>query len=306
MASVLSDPRFHDEAASYQYVEARIWPDGPVCPRCGTSERIGKLKGKSTRMNTYKCYECRKPFTVKVGTIFEASKVPMHIWLQAIHLLCAGKKGVSANELSRILGVQLRTAWFMAHRIREAMRPTKHPEIGGAGKAVEADETFFGRRKDKTKRRGYGHKHAVLALIERGGKVQSHHVPNVKASTLKPILYGQIRHDSMLMTDEAGQYRPLGKGFKWHFAVNHGAGEYVRGGAHTNTLENYFSIFKRGMKGVYQHCSQRHLRRYLAEFDFRYNERGVNDIMRAEAALTGVVGKRLKYMDSSGRAAGTR
>lgn len=179
------------------------------------------------------------------------------------------------------------------------MRPTKHPEIGGLGKQVEADETFsVVKRTSASKRRGYGHKHAVLAMIERGGKVQSHHVPNVKTSTLRPILHGQIHHDSMLMTDEAGQYRPIGKGFKWHFAVNHAIGEYARGGAHTNTLENYFSIFKRGIKGIYQHCSQKHLRRYLAEFDFRYNERGINDTIRAEAALVGVMGKRLMYRDS--------
>ena len=157
MASVLSDPRFHDEEAAYRYVEARIWPDGPVCPRCGTYDRIGKLKGKSTRMNTYKCYECRKPFTVKVGTIFEASKIPMHIWLQAMHLLASSKKGISSNQLGRTLGVQLRTAWFMSHRIREAMRPTEHPKLGGPGKSVEVDETFFGRKKDSSKRRGYGH-----------------------------------------------------------------------------------------------------------------------------------------------------
>ncbi|MGH6791751.1 MAG: IS1595 family transposase [Methyloceanibacter sp.] len=170
MASVLSEPHFHDEEAAYRFVEAKVWPNGPICPRCQTGDRVTMLHGKSTRIGTYKCNACRKPFTVKIGTIFEASHVPMNIWLQAIHLLCAGKKGISANELGRLLNVQVRTAWFMAHRIREAMRPTKHPQISGDGKAVEADETFFGRKKDRAKRRGYGHKHAVLSLIERGGK----------------------------------------------------------------------------------------------------------------------------------------
>lgn len=297
--SVLARPEFHDEKAAYAYVEARLWPNGPVCPKCGECERVGKLGGKSTRVGTYKCYQCRKPFTVKVGTLFESSHVKMYQWLQAIYLMCASKKGISSNQLHRTLGVTLKTAWFMGHRIREAMRDGSLSKMGGPGKTAEADETFIGKKYDKPEgARGHAHKEAVLSLVERGGKVRSQHVPAVNAETLRPILAEQLDPDTTLMTDEAKQYGPIGKDYASHETVNHGIGEYVRGDAHTNTLEGFFSIFKRGMKGVYQHCSSKHLKRYLCEFDFRYNARsarGIGDPERTELALDGIVGKRLTY-----------
>jgi len=303
--SALSAAHFHDEEAAYAFVEARVWPNGPVCPKCGGGDRIGKMQGKSTRIGTYKCYACRKPFTVKVGTIFESSHVELHIWLQAIYLIASSKKGISSNQLHRTLGVTLKTAWFMSHRIREAMRSGDLSPMGGAGGIVEADETFIGKKDGATKHpnaRGYAHKQAVLSLVERGGEVRSFQIDKASTANIKPIVDANIAKESMLMTDEATYYGPIGKGFKHHFTVEHGKEEYVRGSVHTNTLEGYFSIFKRGMKGVYQHCSEKHLHRYLAEFDFRYNNRvakGVHDEARATKALLGVSGKRLKYRDSS-------
>lgn len=298
--SILSAKHFHDEKAAYDFIEARVWPEGPVCPHCGCMGRIGKLGGKSTRIGVHKCYDCRKPFTVKVGTIFEDSHVKLHIWLQAIHLICASKKGISSNQLHRTLNVTLKTAWFMSHRIREAMAPHGSlPPLGGEGKTVEADETYIGNRgKQNPGARGWAHKEKVLSLVERKGHVRSHHVAAVNAETLRPILNAQIAAETRLITDEARVYKPLGKDFASHEFVNHSIGEYVRGDIHSNTVENYFSIFKRGMKGVYQHCSSKHLKRYLAEFDFRYNNRiglEINDFSRAENALRGVVGKRLTY-----------
>lgn len=301
--SVLSEKRFHDEKAAYAYVEARVWPNGPVCPHCGCMGRIGTLKGKSTRIGVYKCYDCRKPFTVKVGTIFEDSHVKLNIWLQAMYLMASSKKGISSNQLHRTLGVTLKTAWFMSHRIREAMAPGGNlPPLGGEGMTVEVDETYLGgleknkHAKDrKHQGRGPVGKEAVFSLVERGGRVRSHHVQHVTAEKLRPILNEQLHAATRLMTDEARVYGPLGRDFAEHHAVNHGIGEYVRGDAHTNTIEGYFSIFKRGMKGVYQHCSSDHLKRYLAEFDFRYNERDITDVDRAEKVIAGIAGKRLLY-----------
>lgn len=296
--SVLSDKRFHDEEAAYAYVEARIWPEGPVCPHCGGyGDRIRKLQGTSTRIGTYKCNECRKPFTVKVGTIFEASHVKMHVWLQAIYLICSSKKGISANQLHRTLGVTLKTAWFMGHRIREAMRSGDLSPFGADGGFVEVDETFIGH--DKTvkpkgvkKGRGYAHKHKVLTLVDRtSGKARSMVVNDLKASTLVPILVENIEREAHILTDEAGQYHHLKRDFAAHDFVRHGQDEYVSLDnplIHTNTIEGYFSIFKRGMKGVYQHCAKKHLHRYLAEFDFRYNHRvalGVINRVEAQYAL---------------------
>lgn len=307
--SVLSRPEFHNEEAAYAYVEARIWPDGPVCPHCGGVERISKMGGKSTRIGTYKCYQCRKPFTVKVGTIFEASHVPMNLWLQAIYLMCASKKGISSNQLHRTLGVTLKTAWFMSHRIREAMRDGDLRPFGSNGGVVEVDETFIGNDRSikpkHTKRgRGYAHKHKVLSLVDRTtGRARNFVVDDLKASTLVPILRENIAKEATIYTDEASQYAKLALDFAGHDFVRHGIGEYGRGDVHTNTIEGYFSVFKRGMKGVYQHCSKRHLHRYMAEFGFRYGHRianGVDDASRAERALHGVVGKRLLYRDSCG------
>ena len=297
--SVLSRPEFHNEEAAYAYVEARIWADGRVCPHCGVVGKSSKMGGKSTRVGAYKCYACRKPFTVKIGTIFEASHVPMNLWLQAIYLMCASKKGISSNQLHRTLGVTLKTAWFMSHRIREAMRDDGSVDFGAGGGVVEVDETFIGREPGKKVRRGVGHKMKVLTLVDRAtGRAKSVVVDDLKIKTLLPILQANIAKDAIVYTDEAMQYDNLGKHFAKHDSVNHGAEEYVRGDVTTNTVEGYFSIFKRGMKGVYQHCGKKHLHRYAAEFAFRYSNRvavGPNDTVRADLALQSIVGKRLTY-----------
>ena len=305
MASILSEDRFHNEEAAYAWVEARIWPHGPVCHHCKSTERISKMGGKSTRIGLYKCYACRKPFTVKMGTVFEASHVPMRMWLQAIYLLCSSKKGISTRQLQRTFDVSLKTAWFMAHRIREAMATVGVEPMGGEGAIVEIDETFIGQKKDMPKQRGYAHKHAVMTLVERGGASRSFHVEGTAAADLLPIIKANVASGSHVMTDEAGQYAALGKHFAGHDFTRHGKGEYVRGLTHTNTVEGFYSVFKRGMKGIYQHCGEKHLHRYVAEFDFRYSNRvklGVDDLQRADVALAGVVGKRLMYRTARGAA----
>lgn len=300
--SVFSAPHFNDEAAAYAFVEARIWAGGRVCPKCGVIDRSGPLKGTSNRVGLYKCYACRKTFTVKVGTIFEDSHIQMRDWLTAIHMICASKKGVSSNQLHRTLGITLKSAWFMSHRIREAMKQNGTAPMGGFGSHVEADETYFGRKAGVPKAKGGGsHKMAVLSLIERGGQARSFHVDRVTSKNIVPILAKHVHPESTLNTDEAEHYRTIGRGFAVHQSVGHGRGEYVRGTATTNTAESFFGLFKRGMFGTYQHCNEKHLHRYLAEFDFRYNARialGVDDTARAEKALKGVVGKRLTYRQS--------
>ena len=297
--SVIEAKAFQDETAAYAWVEARVWPDGPICPHCGGVDRIGKLQGKSTRPGVYKCYQCRKPFTVKVGTVFEDSHVPMRFWLQAMYLLCSSKKGISSNQLHRTLGVTLKTAWFMSHRIREAMRAVGIEPMGGDGSTVEADETFIGRLEGQPKAKaGWGHKNVVLTLVERGGSARSFHVDSTSVAQIAPIVRANIARETALMTDEGRQYLEVGAEFASHDTVNHSQEEYVRGHVHTNTVEGYYSIFKRGMKGIYQHCAEKHLHRYLAEFDFRYSNRvrlGVDDTERTERAVKGIVGKRLTY-----------
>ena len=297
--SIIEAKAFQDETAAYAWVEARVWPDGPLCPHCGGVDRIGKLQGKSTRPGVYKCYQCRKPFTVKVGTVFEDSHVPMRFWLQAMYLLCSSKKGISSNQLHRTLGVTLKTAWFMSHRIREAMRVVGMEPMGGDGKTVEADETFIGRLEGQPKAKaGWGHKNVVLTLVERGGSARSFHVDSTSVAQIAPIVRGNVARETALMSDEGRQYLEVGAEFASHETVNHSQEEYVRGDIHTNTVEGYYSIFKRGMKGIYQHCAEKHLHRYLAEFDFRYSNRvrlGVDDVERTERALKGIVGKRLTY-----------
>ncbi len=305
--SLFSQKHLQDEEAAYAWVEARIWPDGPVCPHCGEKERVSKMKGKATRIGLYKCYKCRKQFTFKIGTIFEKSHVPMHVWLQAFYLIAGSKKGISSNQLHRTLGVTLKTAWFMAHRIREAMWTGELAPMGGNGGVVEADETFIGKKqgmkpKGEKKGRGYAHKHAVLSLVERGGKVRSVHVKDIETKTVVPISKENISHEARVMTDKAGQYIGLAMSFAQLGVVAHGKGEYGRGDIHTNTIENFFSVFKRGMKGVYQQCGERHLHRYVAEFDFRYNNRialGVDDEERTARLVKGVVGKRLTYQTTN-------
>ncbi len=307
MTSVLSSEHLHDEAAAYAWVEARVWPDGPICPHCGGIERISKMGGKSTRIGTYKCYGCRKPFTVKVGTVFESSHVAMHLWLQAMLLMCSSKKGVSSNQLHRTLGVTLKTAWFMSHRIREAMKTVGIVPLGGAGKTIEVDETYHGDKEIviKRTRRGkaaHSSKCAVIALVERGGDARTFYVEKADKATITAIMRNNIARETAVCTDESRLYGSVSGEFAEHHTVMHSAKEYVRyeesRTVHTNTVEGYFSVFKRGMKGTYQHCAEKHLHRYLAEFDFRYNNRaslGVGDAARADRIVKGIVGKRLTY-----------
>ncbi|MGD9659980.1 MAG: IS1595 family transposase [Porticoccaceae bacterium] len=301
--SILSKPYFHNEEAAYEFVESKLWPNGAVCPRCKGVERVGKMGGDSTRIGTYKCYECRKPFTVKIGTIFESSHVKMNLWLQAIYLIASSKKGISANQLHRTLGVTLKTAWFMGHRIREAMKSTEFTPFGSNGGLVEADETYMGNRPASLGKGSFiSMKRKIFALVDRDTKqARSVVVDKVSINSLKPIVEANLSREAQLMTDQAAFYRQIGEGFAAHHTVNHSIGEYVQKDNpqfHTNTVENYFSVFKRGMRGTYQHCAHHHLNRYLAEFDFRYNHRQalhVTDQQRADKLLAGVVGKRLTY-----------
>ena len=305
----LTNPIFTDLDKAREHFEAIRWPNGPYCPFCGVFDRVAALGGKSMGAGWYHCKDCRKKFTAAVGTIYERSHIPMTKWLLATHLMCASKKGMSAHQLHRMMGLPYKTAWFMAHRIREGMRDLNPPprSMGGNSKIIEADDTYIGgKEKNKHFRKrnaanigGMG-KEIAFALVERGGRVRSQHVPGVNASTLRPILIAQLDADTRLMTDDAGQYRNIHRDFR-HEAVNHGIGEYVRGEAHTNTVESYFAILKRGIIGTYHHVSQQHLKRYLAEFDFRYNNRialGVNDVARTVTAIKGASGKRLLYRDS--------
>ena len=306
MVSALSAPHFHDEDEAFAYVEARVWPSGANCPHCGGFERISKMQGKSTRKGLYKCYQCRRPFTVRMGTIFESSHVPLHIWLQAMYLIAGSKKGISSNQLHRTLGVTLKTAWFMSHRIREAMRTGGLGPLGGEGGVVEIDETFIGQRKGVPVRQAYHHKIPVLALVDRQtGQSRAFVVDKVSQENVMPIVQANIHRETYVVTDEASVYRSGMTDFLEHAVVNHKLGEYVRGPIHTNTIEGYFSIFKRGMRGVYQWCAEKHLHRYLAEFDFRYSNRealGCNDAARADRLLTGIIGKRLTYQTTCARA----
>ena len=307
--SVLNLKHFHDEEAAFAEMEALLWPDGPVCPHCGGMDRIYVLKGVRTkpskknpegvvRHGLKKCGHCLKQFTVRIGTVFEESRAPLHKWFQAIHLLCSSKKGISSHQLHRILEVEYNTAWFMSHRIREAMRSGSLAPMGGGGGIVEIDETFIGQRPDA----GYvgpgtAHKMAVLTLVDRSGAARSFHVDSANQENILPIVRENLSAEARVVTDDAGYYRNLNKEYL-HAFVWHTKGEYGRGEVHTNTIEGYFSIFKRGMKGVYQHCSEKHLHRYLAEFDFRYSNRsklGVEDKERAERATVGAKGKRLTY-----------
>jgi transposase-like protein len=308
--SILSARVLQDEAAAIAWVEARVWPEGPVCPHCGNcnGEKIGKLTGKTARPGLRKCYECRKQFTVKVGTVFEDSHVPMNLWLQAMYLLCSSKKGISSNQLSRTLGVTLKTAWFMSHRIREAMRVVGVAPMGGPDVVIEVDETVIGRRQGiggksvRKARAGFAHKNVVMTLVQRDGIARSFHIDGVRAEDVVPVMENNIARESAIMTDELRSYTEVGQKFASHETVTHSKDEYVRYTKDrvitTNTVEGYFSIFKRGMKGIYQHCSEKHLHRYLAEYDFRYSNRvrlGVDDVERTARAVQGIVGKRLTY-----------
>ena len=296
--SVLSAPHFQDEKAAFAFVEASLWPDGPTCPHCGNADakRIGRLNGKTTRLGLHKCYECKQPFTVRKGTIFEESHLPLHLWLQVIHLFCASKKGISTRQIQRMLQCSMKTAWFLGHRIRLAMDPGAAEPMGGAGKTVEADETELAKSR-KTKRpadfRRSTHNPKVLSLVERGGNIRS---VTLDHKGVGKHLRAMVHADSRLVTDQAQHYKF--RGFAQHDAVDHSKYEWTRGDVHTNTLEGFFSVLKRGLVGIYQHVDKHHLDRYLAEFDFRQNTRaklGYDDTQRAAIALQGVKGKRMTY-----------
>jgi transposase-like protein len=313
--SVLSSPHFHDEAKAFEYLESIVWADGIVCPHCGVvGDRVydlsgvrSKASGKSpegkVRHGLKKCGVCRKQFTAKVGTVFEHARLPLTKMLQAVHLIVSSKKGISAHQLSRVLEVQYKSAWFLAHRIREAMRSGDlATPFGGNGGAVEVDETYIGFKKGRAMQKGTGHKMAVLALVDRdSGQSRWFHIDNARAADIHPIVRTNIAREARLMTDEATMYRRIGREFAEHGTTVHAAFNYVDLNdrtIHTNTVEGAFSIFKRGMRGVYQHCAEHHLHRYLAEFEFRYNNRianGVDDRQRAVNAVQGIVGKRLTY-----------
>lgn len=309
MTANLQNPIFTDETKAREWLEARVWPKGPVCPHCGsTGDDVTALQGKAHRPGVYQCNGCREQFTVTVKTVFERSKIPLSKWLAALFLLTASKKGVSAHQIHRSLGISYKSSWFMMHRLREAMRSGGLlPPLGGEGKTIEADETYFGSIDEsettisaKGKRIGIRRpaKRAVFSLVERGGQARTFHIAQADQNTVHALMKANIDRETRIHTDESGIYNIA----PWHFAkhetIKHSAYEYARGDVTTNSVEGYFSIFKRGMKGVYQHCKEKHLHRYLAEFDFRYNTRtalGFNDLMRAEAAAAGIKGKRLTY-----------
>jgi transposase-like protein len=315
--SALSRPEFHDEAKAFEHIESVLWPDGPICRHCGSVNNAYRLNGVRTkpskknphgveRHGLYKCRDCRGQFTVRMGSIFEESHLPLHKWLQAIHLLCSSKKGISSHQLHRILECTYEAAWFLSHRIREAMRSGDLSPMGGNGKFVEVDETYIGRLAGVGDLKGSGTKNTVLTLVERGGIARSFHIDSATVSKIIPIVTKNINRESILMTDEARYYDRVGGEFAAHGRVNHGEDEYGRTihvdgekvSINTNTVEGFYSIFKRGMKGVYQHCAEHHLHRYLAEFDFRYSNRsamGIEDGVRALLALKGAKGKRLTY-----------
>lgn len=312
----LTNPIYSNDDAARQHLEAVRWPDGPYCPHCGEAENVVRLDGAAGAAGLLHCRSCRKKFSVTVGSVYERSHIPLHKWVLATHLMAASKKGISAHQLHRMLGITYKSAWFMAHRIREAMSDNvaSAGPLGGTGKVVEADETYFGKRDTpapspspnrhgrpftKGGRSGPANKRAVVALVERGGKVRSFHVKHATAATVRELLVRNVSRDSALYTDESRLYTKTGAEFGSHETVKHSAGEYVRGKVHTNTAENVFSVFKRGMTGVYQHCAEKHLHRYLSEFDFRYNRRNIDDDSRALAAIKGSAGKRLTYRRTS-------
>src|SRR6266446_9590612 len=295
----LSHPCYHDEDVARIQLESIRWPDGTYCPICGSFDTVKPLGGKAMGPGWYWCTPCRRKFTVRVGSIFERSHIPTYKWLLGFRLMAGSKKGFSAHQLHRTLNVDYKTAWFMEHRIRECMTPSADSgPLGGEDKFVEADETYVG---GKARNRAYkkpAPKMAVFTLVERGGSSRSFHVADVTAEMLRPLIVTVASRKSHFRTDESGVYWRTGEEFKSHRTVNHSADEYARGDAHTNTVEGYFSIFKRGIYGVYHHVSETHLHRYLAEFDFRYSNRsalGVNDLERTTRAIQGATGKRLLY-----------
>jgi transposase-like protein len=314
----ITDKIYHDEEAARLHLEELRWSNGVHCPHCGGTEKCKttKMMSKPSKVNPepqevkgyYHCGDCRKRFTVRTGSVYERSHIPLHKWVLATHLMAASKKGMSAHQLHRMLGVTYKTAWFMAHRIREAMNDTSPDQMGGDGESVQADETYFGSKDEENRRttrvfdglpykknsRGPANKRAVVSLICEG-KSRTFHVDSANVETVTEILRQNVSPFTILHTDESRLYSKVGKDFADHQSVKHSAGEYWRDGVSTNKVENFFSIFKRGMKGVYQHCSEKHLQRYLSEFDFRYNTRDLTDAECATLAIKGAEGKRLMY-----------
>jgi transposase-like protein len=307
MQSALNAPHLVNEEAAFAYVEAKLWPNGATCPHCGVVGEASRAKGKTTRIGLWNCRACRKPFTVRIGTIFESSHVPLHIWLQAIYLICSSKKGISTRQIQRTLGGSMKTAWFLMHRIREAMADGGLAPFGGSGGDVEADETYIGHDGNYSAKGGKN-MNAVLSLVDREtGRLRSMVLDSVTSKAVTEAVGANVSANARLLTDSSNVYRRVGAVMAGHEAVNHSVGEYVRASdetVHTNTVEGTFSIFKRGMRGIYQHCAAKHLPRYLAEFDFRYSNRiavGINDRQRADNALQGFAGKRLTYETVSAR-----
>jgi transposase-like protein len=304
--SYLQNPIFTDNDKAREWLEARIWAKGRVCPHCGSVDNSTGLNGSKHRPGVYQCNaaDCREQFTITVGTVFERSKIPPSKWLIALFLMVGSKKGVSAHQVHRTLGISYKSTWFMMHRLREAMRSGDLAPLGGSGSIVEIDETYIGKKEGAVKKRGTGHKNAVLTLIERGGSARSFHVENTTKEEIIPIVKANIARESHVMTDEAAMYARLGDHFASHGAVDHSREEYAYRDRVTNMVisinaaEGFYSVFKRGMKGVYQHCAEKHLHRYIAEFDFRHSNRsarGIEDVQRAEILAKGIVGKRLTY-----------
>lgn len=312
MTAIFNLPQFQDADKAREYLENLRWPNGVICPHCGVLGGHYKLEGKSTRPGVYKCADCSDQFTVTVGTVFERSKIKLNVWLQAVHLMCASKKGISAKQLERMLGVSYKTAWFMSHRIREAMTTSPDGLLGSGGGTVEADETYWGNNKRSKIGKLYANlqggaaKEKIFSLVQREGKVRTFHVQTVNAKTLKAVMDKHVAKDANLMTDEANVYKRLGKEYASHGTTHHSAGMYVNGNMHSNTVEGYFSILKRGLIGTFHHVGEQHLQRYCNEFDFRYNTRtalGFTDMERADMALKGIAGKRLTYRRINGQQA---
>jgi len=293
----INAPIFQDVDKAREYLEAERWPYGPICPHCGEGQDITALTGKSHRPGLYQCKTCAKQFTVTVGTVFERSKIPLTKWLLATRLMCSSKKGMSAHQLHRMLGVTYKTAWFMAHRIRKAMEDDSPQAMGGGGQ-IMADETYKGlSKKSKFYRKGHKHLWSVVSLIDPAtGEARTFHVRNANADTVRDILVRNASREAILVTDDAHLYRSIGPEFADHKRVRHGKREYVTKDGHTtNPVETYFSIFKRGMRGVYQHCSEQHLQRYLHEFSFRWTYRKIDDTERTAQIVYHSQGKRLTY-----------
>lgn len=300
--SALSNPIFHDEEAAREWLEARVWSNGPVCPHCKAENRATLMKGKSHRPGLYQCNACREPFTVTIGTLYERSKVPLHTWLAVTHLMMSSKKGMSALQISRMIGKPYKTVWFLCHRIRESLKASPDlPPMGGSDKVVEADETYVGGKAKNRAHREPAPKKAVFSLVERDGNVRSFHIQRVSSATLAPIIQKNVLRSSALMTDESTVYPKIGEFFSYHGSVNHSANEYARAYFwHTNTVEGYFSLLKRAIIGTFHHVSEAHLHRYTAEQDFKWNTRKMTDFDRFKASFDGIVGKRLTYRRADG------